>query len=161
MKSTLRLLLAYLAFFGAPVLLATPAMLWPLENWIDKTAFALLWLSSWLGTVAILGVTGFWHWAVHGPKIQIIIPRPCRCGMAFPAQDGLYHLVVREDDFRLRLACTGEGTGHRAFYVTGRKGRTIGDVLPGERCPRPGCSRFEEEIHPACPAHGRHRNEPV
>lgn len=122
----------------------------------------LLWVAASLGYMVMLGHLGFFDWALKGPPTRIIIPRPCRCGMAFPAKDRLFHSVVREDDLRLRLACTGEGTEHRAFYITGRKAKTIGDVALAHQCPRPGCrDAFEANIHPACPQHGHHRIEPA
>jgi hypothetical protein len=133
----------------------------PVGFW-EWLAVLFVWIAAAAGYVAMLGSLGFWAWVLRDPQPRLIIPRPCRCGMAFPARDHLYHSVVREEDMRLRLACTGNGTGHVPFYVLGKKGLTVAEVPLIERCPRPGCKgTFESEIHPACPQHGRHRIEPA
>jgi hypothetical protein len=159
----LRFLIGWLALIVIPAggcaMLLIPSL--PLDLW-SWLIVLLLWISASAGYVAVLGTMGFWAWVLRDPKPRLIIPRPCRCGMAFPARDRLYHSVVREEDMRLRLACTGGTTGHVPFYILGRKGLTVAEVPPGDRCPRPGCvGIFESEIHPACPQHGRHRIEPA
>lgn len=162
MNKALRFLVFLLALMviplGAVAILLIPHRQLDVLSWV---LVLVLWIWASLGYITLLGLNGFFHWAVHGPETRIIVHRPCRCAMAFRAKDGFYHLVIREDDFRLRLACTGERTKHRAFYVTGRKAKTVADVPLAERCPRPGCRRFEEEIHPACPTHGQHWSEPA
>jgi hypothetical protein len=161
MNKHLRLFIGYLALFIVPLIGVVTMALAPAESWVDYMFGVLMFFSLSLGWVLLLSAFRFWKWALSVPAQETRPLIPCRCPHVYQGPDGLFHAAGERVEGRKRvLLCSPWSGDHPAERALNGLGRFIGTIPPDALCTRKPCGDLLA-IHPACPRHGRHGNEPV